>query len=577
MKKSPFRRVMSSLKPYTIWLIISIFMAVIYASLSLYIPVLVGDAIDLIIEKGKVDFNGLSQLFIKIGICLSGASLGQYFMTLVNNRLTYSLTRDLREKTFKKIQKLPLSYLDSHPLGDIVSRMVSDIDTLSDGLLLGFSQVFTGVISILITLIYMFILNWIMALVVIILTPLSLFVAKFISRRINKFFKKQAVIRGEQTSFIEEVISGQKVIRAFNHEKKDQEKFNEISLRLEDASLKANFFSSLVNPCTRFINAIVYAIIAFIGAIIVIRVPSFSVGNMTTFLSYANQYTKPFNDISSVVTELQNALTCANRVYELLDEKIEPVDKEKTIDLQNVEGKVEIKNVYFAYEPNQKLIEDFNLVVKPGQKIAIVGPTGCGKTTLINLLMRFYDVNKGEISIDGISLFDLKRASIRKNYGMVLQDTWLRYGTIRDNITMGNDVSEEELLKAAHMSHVDYFVSRLPQGYDTIIDENGGQLSQGQKQLICIARVMVNIPAMLILDEATSSIDTRTELKIQDAFNQMMKGRTSFIVAHRLSTIKEADIIIVMNDGHIIEQGNHNELLAKKGFYYKLYNSQFEK
>jgi len=576
MKKSPFRRVMSSLKPYVIWLIISILLAIIYAAVSLYIPVLVGNAIDLIVEKGNVDFNGLSQLFIKIGICLCVASLSQYFMTLVNNRLTFSLTRDLREKSFKKIQKLPLSYLDSHPLGDIVSRMVSDIDTLSDGLLLGFSQVFTGVISILITLIYMFILNWIMALVVITLTPLSLFVAKFISRRINKFFKEQAIIRGEQTSFIEEVISGQKVIRAFNHEQKDQEKFDEISFRLEDASLKANFFSSLVNPCTRFINAIVYAFIAFIGAIIVIRVPTFSVGNMTTFLSYANQYTKPFNDISSVVTELQNALTCASRVYELLDEKIEPVDKDGAIELQNVEGKVEIKNVYFAYEPNQRLIEDFNLVVKPGQKIAIVGPTGCGKTTLINLLMRFYDVNKGEISIDGKSLFDIKRDSIRKNYGMVLQDTWLRYGTIRDNITMGNDISEEELLKVAQMSHVDYFVSRLPQGYDTIIDENGGQLSQGQKQLICIARVMVNIPAMLILDEATSSIDTRTELKIQDAFNKMMKGRTSFIVAHRLSTIKEADIIIVMNDGHIIEQGNHNQLLAKKGFYYNLYNSQFE-
>lgn len=575
MKKLSLKRIWQYLKSNLGFVILSCVLAIFYAMLSLYIPILIGQAIDVIVDINNVDFDRLFVYFIQIGVCLSGAGLFQYLISIVNNHITYCLTRDLRNKVFDKIQKLPLSYLDSHPLGDVISNMVSDIDSLSDGLLLGFSQLFTGVVSIIITLVYMLILNPIMALVVIVLTPISLFVAKFIAKRTNRYFKKQTIIRGEQTAYIEEMISGQKVIRCFNHENKDQEKFEEISTRLEDASLKASFFSSLVNPSTRFVNATVYALIAFIGAMIVISPMNFSVGNLTTFLSYANQYSKPFNDISSVVTELQNAFTCANRVFELLDSKNEIEDR---IDSHNLvaKGNVSLNNVYFSYEENQRLIENFSLDVKTGQKVAIVGPTGCGKTTLINLLMRFYDVTSGEIKIDGYNLLDLKRNSIRENYGMVLQDTWLRYGTVRDNITMGNQVSDEELIKACKDAHADQFISRLKDGYDTIIDEKGGQLSQGQKQLLCIARIMVQIPPMLILDEATSSIDTRTELKIQDAFSVMMKGRTSFIVAHRLSTIREADIILVMKDGHIIEQGNHEQLLSKKGFYYNLYNSQFE-
>lgn len=577
MKKNSFLRIISYIKPYVFFLIASIISAVIYIVLSLYIPVLIGRAIDNIIDINNVDFETLRIIFLKVVICLTGASLFQYLMSMANNHIAFCITRDFRKQVFNKIQHLPLSYLDSHPLGDIVSRMISDIDALSDGLLLGFSQLFTGIISILITLVFMFMLNWIMAIVVIVLTPLSLFVAKYIAKKINRYFKEQAILRGKQTAYIEEMVSGQKIVRAFNYEHKTQLQFETISNELETASLKANFFSSLVNPSTRFINAVVYALIAFIGTIIVISPLSFTVGNLTTFLSYANQYTKPFNDISSVVTELQNAVTCANRVFELLDQPNEMKDDDNALSLTDISGKVEIDDVSFSYTPDQKLIEGFSLNVKPGQKVAIVGPTGCGKTTLINLLMRFYDVNFGDIKIDDKSIYKLKRRSIRENYGMVLQDTWLRYGSVRDNITMGKETSEKDILEAIKLSHADHFINQLPDGLDTLIDENDGQLSQGQKQLLCIARVMLNIPPMLILDEATSSIDTRTEIKIQDAFNKMMKGRTSFIVAHRLSTIREADVILVMKDGMVIEQGNHQELIKQKGFYYNLYNSQFDK
>lgn len=576
MNRGVMVRLFRTLRPYTAFLILSTVLSVGYVISSLFIPILVGNAIDAIVGIDNVDFSLLETIFIQIAISLITASFCQYGATLCNNRLAYGVTKSLRDQTFKKIQKLPLSYLDAHPYGDVVSRMISDIDTLSDGLLLGFSQVFTGIVSIVVTLIFMFSMNWIMALVVIVLTPISLFVARFIAKRIHRYFEMQTILRGKQTAYIEEMISGQKVVRAFNYERKSAEKFDFIASDLEDASLKANFYSSLVNPSTRFVNALVYAVIAFIGAMTVLYQPAFTPGKLTTFLSYASQYTKPFNDISSVVTELQNAMTCANRVFELLDQENEPEDIASAVDLKDVRGQVNLDHVFFSYEKDQHLIEDFNLDIVPGQKVAIVGPTGCGKTTLINLLMRFYDVTSGEIRIDRIGLKDLKRSSIRDNYGMVLQETWLRHGTIRENILLGRSCTEEELQTALKQSHADYFVSRLPDGVDTVIDESGGQLSQGQKQLLCIARVMVHLPPMLILDEATSSIDTRTEVKIQDAFSSMMKGRTSFIVAHRLSTIREADVILVMNEGHIIEQGNHEALLARKGFYYHLYNAQFD-
>lgn len=569
-------RLLRTLRPYTAYLILSTVLSVGYVISSLFIPILVGNAIDAIVEIGNVNFSLLETIFIQIVISLVFASLCQYGATLCNNRLAYGVTKTLRDRTFKKIQQLPLSYLDAHPYGDVVSRMISDIDTLSDGLLLGFSQVFTGIVSIVVTLIFMFSMNWIMALVMVVLTPISLFVARFIAKRIHRYFEMQTVLRGKQTAYIEEMVSGQKIVRAFNYERKSEEKFAFIAADLEDASLKANFYSSLVNPSTRFVNALVYAVIAFIGAMMVISQPAFTPGKLTTFLSYASQYTKPFNDISSVVTELQNAMTCADRVFELLDQEDEPADISSAVDLKNVRGRVSLEHVFFSYEKDQRLIEDFNLNIIPGQKVAIVGPTGCGKTTLINLLMRFYDVTSGEIRIDHIGLKDLKRNSIRDNYGMVLQETWLRHGTIRENILLGRACTDDEIQTALKQSHADYFVSRLPDGVDTVIDESGGQLSQGQKQLLCIARVMIHLPPMLILDEATSSIDTRTEVKIQDAFSKMMKGRTSFIVAHRLSTIREADVILVMNEGHIIEQGSHEELLARKGFYYNLYNAQFD-
>lgn len=573
--KNNIKNVLTTLRPHLFLVIVSLLFALIYALSSLYIPFIVGQGIDLIIEMNKVDFNGLINIFEKIIILIILATISQYLMSLINNRITYLFTKDLREQTFNKIHRLPLSYLDKHPTGDILSRMISDIDSLSEGLLLGFNQFFTGVVTILSTIVFMFLMNITMAIIVVILTPLSLFVARFIAKKIHHHFRNQSLIKGEQTAFIEEMITGQKVVRAFNKEEDNQAKFEEISSRLKDASLKANFFSSLVNPTTRFVNATVYAIITFIGAMIVIDDITFTTGMLTTFLSYASQYTKPFNDISMVMTELQNALTCANRVYSLLEEK-EMESEVNKIDLSKVDGEVKLENVYFSYQSNQKLIENFNLTIKPGMKVAIVGPTGCGKTTLINLLMRFYDVTQGNIYVDSIKVKNISKKSLRSNYGMVLQDTWLRNGTIKENITMGEDFSDEKIYQALESSHALHFVNQLKDGINTIIDENGGNLSQGQKQLLCIARVMVNLPPMLILDEATSSIDTRTELKIQDAFNKMMNGRTSFIVAHRLSTIREADIIIVMNEGHIIEQGNHEELLMKKGFYYNLYNSQFE-
>lgn len=576
MNKALLLRLLKSIKPYWFFLLISLLFSIGCVISSLYIPILIGNAIDVIVETNNVNFETLKTILGLVLLLLIVASILQYLLSLCNNYLTYAITRDLRNQAFEKIQKLPLKYLDNQSNGDIVSKIINDVETISDGILLGFNQIFIGIVTILVTLIFMFTMNLIMAIVVVVLTPISLFVAKYVSKRIHKYFKDQTIIKGEQTSFIEEMVNGQKVIRAFNHEEENQEKFEEISARLEKVSLKANFFSSLVNPSTRFVNAIVYALICLIGAIICINNPLFTTGKLTTFLSYASQYTKPFNDISSVVTELQNALTCASRVYDLLDQEEEMLDKEEAIELVNVEGNVDLQNVYFSYVKEQRLIEDFTLHVKKGQRIAIVGPTGCGKTTLINLLMRFYDVNKGDILIDNHSLLDIKRRSIRDNYGMVLQETYLRHASIKDNILMGENISDEKLMEIAQQSHIYHFVTTLKDGFDTIVDENSGLLSQGQKQLICIARVMVNLPPMLILDEATSSIDTRTELKIQDAFNKMMKGRTSFIVAHRLSTIKEADIIIVMNEGHIIEQGNHQELLNKKGFYYKLYNAQFE-
>lgn len=572
-KKSVIGHIFSSLKPYFGLLLLSLVCSVLQVMCSLYIPILVGNGVDLIVSEGNVDFNSLFVILIKICAFFISASVFQYLMSVLNNKITYLFTRDLKNDFFVKIQNLSISYLDKHSYGDILSRMVNDIEVLSDGLLLGFNQLFSGVVIIVVTLIFMFMMNYVMALVVLFLTPISLFVAKFVAKNIHRYFKDQAIIKSEQTSFIDEIINGQKVIRAFAKEDDNQVKFDEISVRLEKVALKANFYSALVNPTTRFVNAIVYAIVCLIGAVICINNPLFTAGKLTTFLSYANQYTKPFNDISSVITELQNAFTSAERVFVLLDEE---EIKNGGESLGSVEGNVELKNVYFSYEKSQRLIEDFSIKVSKGQKIAIVGPTGCGKTTLINLLMRFYDINKGCIMIDGKDVSMFTRDSVRENIGMVLQETYLRHASIRENILMGSEISEEELIRISKESHIDYFVSRLPNGFDTVIDENYGLLSQGQKQLLCIARVMVNLPPMLILDEATSSIDTRTEIKIQEAFNKMMKGRTTFIVAHRLSTIQGADKIIVMNEGHIIEQGNHHELLKNKGFYYNLYNSQFE-
>jgi len=580
MKKySTFSRLMKYIKPYSFFFISSLVLAICYATSALLIPYFIGQAIDILI--GGIT-KEITEKFLLTGIFIAVAGLSLYLMNLCNNKLSFSLTKDMRLDVFNKIHRLPLSYLDSHETGDVVSRMVNDIDTLSDGLLLGFNQLFTGVVTIVMTLVIMLYLNWFMGVIVIVLTPISLFIARFVAKRIHKYFQAQSVIKAEQTAFIEERIPYQNVVKAFNKQQDSQVQFEEISSRLEKASLKANFFSSLVNPSTRLVNALVYAVILLIGSLTMINVidlsglnVTLSIGLLTTFLSYASQYAKPFNDISSVVTELQNAVTCAKRVFELLDsEEEQKYTNEK--ELENITGEINFNSVDFSYTPSRKLIENFNISIKPGMKVAIVGPTGCGKTTLINLLMRFYDVNSGSITVDGTDIKELKRSFIHKNYGMVLQETWIRYGTVLDNITLGLDVPFEQVVEAAKKTHADEFISKLKDGYNTVLDENRTNLSIGQKQLLCITRVMANIPPMLILDEATSSIDTRTEVKIQDSFDQMMKGRTTFLVAHRLSTIRQADLILVMKDGNIIEQGNHEELLKIKGFYYNLYSSQFQ-
>lgn len=569
------KKVLHRIRRYWASLIASLILATIYVVMTLYIPILVGSAIDCIVDAGRVDFAAMAVHLRGVVICAGVAAAAQWLMSELNNRMTYRVTRDIRNEAFCHIQKLPLSYLDAHPQGDIVSRVIADVDTFADGLLMGFTQLFTGIMTILGTLLFMLRIHWGIALVVVCITPLSLLVANFIATRTYSMFRLQTVTRGEQTGLIDETIGNIKVVRAFGHENASMEQFDEINERLQKASLKAIFFSSLVNPCTRFVNSVVYAGVGLTGALIAIS-GGISVGNLTSFLNYANQYTKPFNEISSVVTELQNALACAGRVFELIEAPERTPEPENPQRPETVRGSVEIHDLKFSYVPEKPLIEDFNLSVKPGQRIAIVGPTGCGKTTFINLLMRFYDPDGGEILLDGVNTRHMRRDDLRRCVGMVLQDTWLKAGTIRENIAMGKpDATEEEILAAAKQAHAHSFIRRLPEGYDTVISENGGNLSQGQKQLLCIARVMLCLPPMLFLDEATSSIDTRTEIKIQKAFDTMMQGRTSFIVAHRLSTIREADVILVMKEGHIVEQGRHEELLQKQGFYAKLYQSQF--
>ena len=571
------KKVLHYMKHYIPLLVLSVILATVSVALTLYFPILTGRAIDLILAKGRVDFDGIIALAKQGVIVIAITAAAQWIMNMCNNRMTYNIVRDIRKDAFDKIEKLPFSYIDSHSHGDMVSRIIADVDTFADGLLMGFSQLFTGLATIIGTLLFMISINIKITLVVVILTPISLFVASFIAKKTYSMFQLQSKTRGEQTALIEEMIGNQKVVQAFNHEDEALEEFDEINNRLQKYSLRATFFSSLVNPSTRFVNSLVYAAVGITGALaVILKGGAFTVGNLSCFLSYANQYTKPFNEISGVVTELQNALACAARIFELIEEPAEVADDVDAYVLKEADGTVDIEDVYFSYVPDQHLIEDFNLHVKPGQRIAIVGPTGCGKTTLINLLMRFYDTNSGRIKVSGHDIMHMTRQSLRANYGMVLQETWLKKGTIRDNICMGKpDATEEEMISAAKASHAHSFIKRLPHGYDTLISEDGGNLSQGQKQLLCITRVMLCLPPMLILDEATSSIDTRTEIRIQKAFLTMMQGRTSFIVAHRLSTIREADVILVMKDGKIIEQGNHETLLAKNGFYANLYNSQF--
>lgn len=574
--KHTFKMILKYIKKYKISVIFSLLFAFVSAVATLYVPILTGKGVDCIVKKENVNFEKLKSILLLVVIIVAVSAVSQWIMNICNNRIVYRVVKDIRNDAFEKIEKLPISYIDAHPFGDTMSRVISDTDTFADGLLMGFTQMFTGVVTIFGTIIFMLTINVWITLIVVCITPLSLFVARFVAKHTYDMFKKQSEIKGKETAFINEMIAGQKVVTAFGHEDENMEEFDEMNEKLRKCSLRATFFSSTVNPSTRFVNNIVYAGVGVSGAIMAILKPSiFTVGNLTAFLSYASQYTKPFNEISGVVTEMQNAIACADRIFELIEETPQPEDVENAVVLENVTGNVELKNVEFSYVAKQRLIEDFNLQVKPGMKVAIVGPTGCGKSTIINLLMRFYDTNSGEICVDGNNIKKVQRKSLRKSYGMVLQETWLKEGTIRDNITMGEEVDEEEVIKAAKMSHADSFIRRLPNGYDTYISEDGGNLSNGQKQLLCITRIMLNIPSMLILDEATSSIDTRTELRIQDAFNKMMEGRTSFIVAHRLSTIKNADIIIAMKDGHIIEQGNHKELLEKGGFYANLYNSQF--
>ena len=569
------KKVLLRIRRYWPTLIAAIVLATVNVVMTLYIPILVGSAIDCIVDAGRVDFPQMAVYLRRVVVCAVSAAFAQWLMSELCNRMTFQVTRDIRNEAFRHIQVLPLRYLDSHPQGDLVSRVIADVDTFADGLLMGFTQLFTGIMTILGTLVFMVRIHWGIALVVVCITPLSLVVANFIATRTYSMFKLQTTTRGEQTGLIDETIGAIKVVQAFGHEKASLEQFDEINDRLQKASLRAIFFSSLVNPCTRFVNSVVYAGVGLSGALIAIA-GGISVGNLTSFLNYANQYTKPFNEISGVVTELQNALACSARVFELIEAPARTPEPEHPQRPQTVQGGVEIRDLKFSYVPEKPLIGDFNLSVKPGQHIAIVGPTGCGKTTFINLLMRFYDPDGGEIRLDGVNTRDMNRGELRRCVGMVLQDTWLRSGTIRDNIAMGKpNATEAEIVAAAKQAHAHSFIRRLPQGYDTVISENGGNLSQGQKQLLCIARVMLCLPPMLFLDEATSSIDTRTEIKIQKAFDTMMKGRTSFIVAHRLSTIREADVILVMRDGHIVEQGSHEELLAKRGFYAQLYESQF--
>ena len=574
-RKATLRRVLEKIRPYRFFVGCSLIVAAVSVAAQLYIPILCGSAIDLMLGKGRVDFAGVMQIIVQIVAVAILAAFAQWLLSVCNNRITFSVSRDLRNAALRKIQTLPLSYLDSHPSGDIVSRMIADVDTFADGLLMGFTQLFSGLLTIFGTLLFMLWENVPITLVVVCITPLSLVVASFLAKRSYKYFQGQSTVRGEQTALVNEMIEGQKVVQAFGHEAESLASFDEVNTWLQDVSLKAIFFSSMTNPATRFVNNIVYAGVGLVGAIYAVA-GGITIGQLSIFLNYANQYTKPFNEISGVVTELQNALACAARVFELLDADDQVPEAEHARVLQP-DGHVELKDVSFRYLPDRPLIEGLNLDVKPGQRIAIVGPTGCGKTTLINLLMRFYDVNGGSITVSGDDIRNVTRASLRGSYGMVLQDTWLRAGTVRENIAYGKpDATDEEIVAAARAAHADSFIRRLPDGYDTVIAEDGGNISQGQKQLLCIARVMLCLPPMLILDEATSSIDTRTEVRIQAAFARMMQGRTSFIVAHRLSTIREADVILVMKDGHIVEQGNHDELLSQGGFYAKLYNSQFE-
>lgn len=571
------KKVLGKIKKYWFFLVLSIIMAIITVASTLYVPILIGKAIDYIIGADNVDFENIKSILFTIGIFIGITALSQWIMNICNNKITYHVVRDIRDEAIEKIQQLPLKYIDGHSYGEVVSRVIADVDQFADGLLMGFTQFFIGVMTIIGTLGFMLMINFKITLVVVFVTPVSFFVASFIAKKTYRMFKLQSETRGEQTAFIDEIIGGQKVVKAYNHEEAAIHQFDEINEKLQKYSLQAIFFSSLVNPSTRFVNSLVYAGVAVTGAISAIY-GGITVGQLSSFLSYANQYTKPFNEISGVVTELQNALACASRVFELIEESPEVPDSPNAKRTIQVDGTVDLDNVFFSYIPDKKLIENFNLHVKKGQKVAIVGPTGCGKTTIINLLMRFYDVDSGKISVSGMDIKDITRNALRSGYGMVLQETWLKSGTIRDNIVMGKpDATDEEVIAAAKAAHSHSFIKRLSNGYNTVIGEDGGGLSQGQKQLLCITRVMLCHPSMLILDEATSSIDTRTEVKIQKAFDKLMEGRTSFIVAHRLSTIQSADIILVMKDGHIIEQGNHKELLAKGGFYKNLYESQFAK
>ena len=579
-ERGTVKKVLVYLRPYWALVVLSVLLSAVSVALTLYVPVLVGRAIDHIIGPGKVDFPAILPLLLRVGVVVAVTAAVQWLVSTINNRVTYQVVRDVRDQAFRRLQILPLSYIDSHPVGGIVSQVVADVDQFADGLLLGFTQLFTGAVTILGTLGFMLSIRPGIAALVVLLTPLSFVVARFIATHTYSFFKLQSETRGEQTAFIDEMLGNQKVVKAFGRERKAVEQFDEINGRLEKCSLQAIFYSSLTNPCTRFVNNVVYAVVALSGALVCVATAGaaapFTVGSLSALLSYANQYTKPFNEISGVVTELQNALACAARIFKLIAEPAQTPDDADARVLTDAAGQVEISDVAFSYTPDKPLIENLNLAVRPGQRIAIVGPTGCGKTTLINLLMRFYDVDRGAIAVEGTDIRHITRRSLRANYGMVLQETWLKAGTVRENLALGKpDATDEEIVAACKSAHAHSFIKRLPQGYDTVIGEDGGSLSQGQKQLLCIARIMLCLPPMLILDEATSSIDTRTEIRIQKAFTAMMQGRTTFIVAHRLSTIREADVILVMRDGHIVEQGNHEELLAKNGFYAKLYNSQF--